>query len=1055
MARGRQPGLCIRMRDAQSGELLRGGSIRIATSDGEDMTGAYKAPFSYFSDECPLVGDDGAPVADERGVPVMRKTPYGRYMIVVVEPGRFSQADAPDHDPPADPVEFTFDASSAGYVDVFCPAKPGAQEELSDEAVETRAERAALDKGLLVPAIYIAATALAAILAASALAPAIYMTLYGLASIGSLGLSQGLRWGFSNLSWYIGGGYLPFGWPAVAALWGAFGLGAHEAIRAIVSLAASMGLVAYAYVRAGRAYEDKVLVRSDLLDGLPPAADSSVGGSGGLVRSLEAIRSELPTYDPSSGEKPAEAGIFVGFVDGPMRRTAPAKAAYAARWAAWRLGCAAASRKAPKGGLFPSAPKLPDAPEPPSETKRYVMLPGFLNTLLLGDTRAGKTRRILLATIDLIARAGQSMLIIDPKGELYALMHEWLESLLGPENVNRVDFRCTERSKKWNPMQPIVDAAGAGRAGSYRRDGSGIVLGDMDRMSSAASDFVEMLLPHELDVGNSSYFNKGARSVIASVACYVASIQSGCPDDERCPATVASVIDRYVRPRQKKGAKPGEMWTPYKEMLKRLPHDHPAVTQFGTGDGAKDNDLSSFCTTALTVLQDFRDSSIAKLTSRTDVPLSRLGRVPSVMFAIIPHEKQTYGALASLFLQQSYQALVDEGVRSGEQGKLRVPVTFICEELGQLPPIPNLDGKLTVSLGAGIRWLLVFQSCSQIVTKYEEAPASTIYGNCSYKILLKTQDARYTGEWMQKDLGTYTVESGSKSRSKGPFSILPQNVSSSSSLTKREVLMPSEVAQWTADIGSLVTLGGTAGPYVVPLPDVSQTPTGAAIRINDRANVSRLYREAFSNGLPAFDESMSWDPCLGQIDPTRTYTEEDFRIAEKQFLNSLLNGGSSGKKGGGKGERAGDGESGQDGGGEGKQSAGEPFAVAFVRRISPRIAGPFAIPSDPDAARGAIETLREEYPADEWDYVGEDARGRLKPLARIEEEARKKLDSNKTKEAGRIKRLEQDAAHRAKQSQQQPAKRPKHAKEPIASDEPPSLEAFSGDAPQTSSRRTC
>lgn len=993
------------MRDASSGEPLAGGSVRIVSADGEDMTGAYREAYCYFSAERLVLDEGGELVLDERGVPVMAPTPFGRYRVVVVEPGRFSGAEDPDHDPPAEPVEFSFGEGSSGYVDVFCPARPGAADELSDEAIETDGERAALDRAALVSAAYVALSALALAVAALAVAPAVYMTLYGLSSLGSFGLADGLRWGFSNLGWYIGGGHLPFGWPAVGALWAALGFGWGEALRAAVSLAASLGLAAYCYFRAGRLYEDKVLVKSKLLDGLPPAADSTVHGSGGLVRSLATIREELPTYDPASGGKPSEAGIFVGFVDGPMWRTAPARAAWAARTALWRIRRGVADRRARKAGLFGPAPSLPEPPEPPASTKRYVMLPGFLNTMLLGDTRAGKTRRILLATIDLIARAGESMLIIDPKGELYALMHEWLESLYGPGNVNRIDFRCTERSGKWNPMQPLVDAAQAGRGGNYLRDDDGLVLGDADRMSSAASDFVEMLLPHELDVGTSSYFNKGARSVIASVACYVASIQSGCPDDERCPATVASIIDRYVRPRQAKGGREGAMWCPYKAMLARLPHDHPAVTQFGAGGQAKDNDLSSFCTTALTVLQDFRDSSIAKLTSRTDVPLARLGRTPSVTFAIIPHEKQTYGTLASLFLQQSYQALIDEGVRNGEGGKLRVPVTFVCEELGQLPPIPSLDDKITVCLGAGIRWILVFQSAAQIVKIYEEAPANTIWGNCSYKILLKTQDTRCTGEWFRQELGEYTVVSESSGTSSSALSPMPNSVSSSESLNKRDVLMASEIAQWTADIGSLVTMGGEAGPYVVPLPDVSMTPTGEAIGINDKAHVARLYREAFSGGLPTFDEAMSWDPCLGQLDPTRTYTEEDFRAAESQFLKSL-------SKPGGKPKNAKDSKDSKGPGDSEEEANLDAPAVAFVRRLDPKIAGPFVLPADRASARALTDVLRSTYPEGEWDLVGEDAAsGSFKKLKVVRGEASDKLSSNKLRESGRARRAANDALH--------------------------------------------
>ena len=860
MARGRQPGLSIRMRCAETGDFLEGGSlVAVYVADGT-VSPAFDGRFGYL----------GATYVDEEGR--TRDTPRGRYVARVVEPGRFSGSPAPDHAVPAD-MPFSFVESSVGYIDVFCPMLPGAHADDSRRDVSTGAEKRADSARRRIYGCYIAASAAAAAAAACWLLPALYVLLAAAIS----GAADGLGAAFAaRVAGWFAAGYLLRPWEAACGVASALGPCWGTVAAAPLSLAASTAAWAALYLRLGSAVEDRVLVRSPLLDSLPARADSSVYGSRELVRSLARIREELPTYDPQSGEPPEQGGVFVGFVDGPIQQVAPEQAVRALRAAA-----AARSRRR-KGGLFGDARGR--ALPAPRSTMRYVYLPEFLNTILLGDTRAGKTRRILLATIDLQTRAGNSLLIIDPKGELYALTHGFVEERYGRANVNRLNFRDPANSNRHNFMQPLIDAANAGRGGVYMRDGQGRVLGDYARLASAANDLVKMLLPEELDVGNSKYFNNGARSIITSVCCAVASNVLGCPDDQRSLATAAMIIDRYVRPRAMDKT---SQYSPYRGMLEEFPHDHPAVEAFGTAGAATDKELAQFCTTALTVLQDFRDQSIAQMTSTTDIPPAQLGRKPTVTYLIVPHEKLTYGTMASLYMQQAYAALIDESVKAGRGGRLPVQVTFLCEELGQIPPIPALDSKLTVSLGAGIRWVLVFQSMGQLIDKYEQSPADVIWGACDYKLLLKTTDTRLTGEYFRTQLGHYTCIAESSSTSKGPFSFLARSLGRTRSLAQRDVLLPEEVSQWSADVGCLVVMSKERGPYVVPLPDVSKTPTGDIIGINDPAQVARLYEDSYQVGAAPFAEATAWDPCLGQMEPGRVYTEEEFKAAEGRYLASL------------------------------------------------------------------------------------------------------------------------------------------------------------------------
>ncbi len=71
------------------------------------------------------------------------------------------------------------------------------------------------------------------------------------------------------------------------------------------------------------------------------------------------------------------------------------------------------------------------------------------HTLLIGPTGSGKSRRVILPSVGVIGTAGkESMVLTDPKGELYAHTAEWLRSQ-GYEVV-RFDLRDPSRGQKPN-----------------------------------------------------------------------------------------------------------------------------------------------------------------------------------------------------------------------------------------------------------------------------------------------------------------------------------------------------------------------------------------------------------------------------------------------------------------------------------------------------------------------------------------------------------------------------------------------------------------------------
>lgn len=90
------------------------------------------------------------------------------------------------------------------------------------------------------------------------------------------------------------------------------------------------------------------------------------------------------------------------------------------------------------------------------------------HTLLIGATRSGKSRRVITPSIRAIARAGESMIIPDPKKELYTVNVGLLQEQ--GYNVVLLDFQDPAESNRWNLLNQVMarlqinDAAGAAKA---------------------------------------------------------------------------------------------------------------------------------------------------------------------------------------------------------------------------------------------------------------------------------------------------------------------------------------------------------------------------------------------------------------------------------------------------------------------------------------------------------------------------------------------------------------------------------------------------------------
>ena len=415
------------------------------------------------------------------------------------------------------------------------------------------------------------------------------------------------------------------------------------------------------------------------------------------------------------------------------------------------------------------------------ETEKIYYVEDDLHTLCIGSTRSGKTRGVVLESIGLLGLAGESMVISDPKAELYNYTAVYLERL-GYE-VIALDFKNPLKSHRYNFLQPVIDSVNA------------------DDMAQAIS--------HAWDIANTfvgesrgeKIWNDGEKSVIVSSILAVV-----CDNKKNPQFQNMTNVYTFISEMCKMDAKE----PPISRYLASLPDSHPAKTLMGVADVAPARTKGSFYTSALSTLSLFTNPLIYDMTCQSDFKPQDCAKRKQALFIILPDEKLTYYKLASLFVVQQYQLLVTESDKTG--GRLTRRVNFLLDEYGNFVQMPNFPNMISVGGGRRIRFNLFVQSLSQIVEKYGKEASETIKGNCQYWIYLRTDDQGTLDE-ISKKLGNYTVSTHSKSSSYGSHSSGTSSVSAS--LTGRALLMPDEV-RMIARPYSLVTSETYPAMFIAP-----------------------------------------------------------------------------------------------------------------------------------------------------------------------------------------------------------------------------------------------
>ncbi len=352
----------------------------------------------------------------------------------------------------------------------------------------------------------------------------------------------------------------------------------------------------------------------------------------------------------------------------------------------------------------------------PKDTKlnRHIAIFGASGTM--------KSRAIIRNALFQAIKQNESVVITDPKGELYSDTAELFRSE-GYE-VKVFNLVHPEHSDSWNCMS------------------------DLHGDTLLAQDLTNVIIGNTSSGKGDHFWDNGEANLLKALVLYVDFDNTRSPEMKNLPA-VYGLLTQYSE-RQ------------LTAMFEKLPMDHPARAPYNLFAQASDTVRSGIIIGLGTRLQVLQNKSVAAITSRSDIDLTSPGRHKCAYFIILSDQNTTMAFLSSLFFSFLFTKLTRYADSLPEQ-RCEVPVNMILDEFNNIGKIGSAaDGSdfartLSVIRSRDIKVMMAVQSLGQLQNRYPNNLWLEILGNADLQLMLGCSDSE-TASFYSERAGDMSIQ---------------------------------------------------------------------------------------------------------------------------------------------------------------------------------------------------------------------------------------------------------------------------------------------------------
>lgn len=391
------------------------------------------------------------------------------------------------------------------------------------------------------------------------------------------------------------------------------------------------------------------------------------------------------------------------------------------------------------------------------------------HTLLMGATGSKKSRLVAMPTARILADAGESMIICDPKGEIYRRTAAYMRDR--GFRVNVIDLREPDRGDCWNLLSIPYEL--------FQR-------GEVDKACAYVNDATINLIPIE---SKDPYWEYSARDMLFGLTILLFEIcrEKKLPDDAANIQNVLRLRDELFSSVHTKEIIKNVVWA-YAQKFELVrsklggiiicPADTMAciISMF-------DQHMSCFS----------MQPQIISMLSTSTVKFHDLGFQKQAVFLIMPDEKSTYHKLVTIFIKQIYELLIDVAFKECEDNVYPKRINFLLDEFSSLPAISDFPQMITASRSRNIRFILIVQSKHQLIQRYGEE-TETIQSNCGNWLFLTSRE----------------------------ISVLREISELSGQVDREPLISVSRLQHLDKDTGECLVLSGRLFPYFAILADIDE-----------------------------------------------------------------------------------------------------------------------------------------------------------------------------------------------------------------------------------------
>lgn len=381
------------------------------------------------------------------------------------------------------------------------------------------------------------------------------------------------------------------------------------------------------------------------------------------------------------------------------------------------------------------------------------------HTAVFGASGTMKSRAVVRNALFSSIRRGESVLISDPKSEMYNDTSELFRK--NGYEVKVLNLVDPMHGDSWNCMS------------------------DLNGNTMMAQVLTNVIIGNTSSGKGDHFWDNGEANLLKALVLYTDLDKSLCPEQKN----LAYVYQLLTRNSEKT----------LTAMFDKLPMDHPARAPFNLFAQSSDTVKSGIILGLGTRLQVLQNEAVKQLVSFSDIDLTAPGRHKCAYYIILSDQETSMAFLSSLFFSFLFIKLT-RFADSSPEGRCPIPVNLILDEfnnigrIGGAPDGSDFCRSLSVIRSRDIRVMIAVQSLGQLQNRYPNNLWAEIIGNCDIQLMLGCTDD-LTADYISERSGDMSIQVDSTMTVKKTVAVaqvIPQ-YRETQGQGKRKLLTPDEV----------------------------------------------------------------------------------------------------------------------------------------------------------------------------------------------------------------------------------------------------------------------